>query len=365
MASAIPTDALLYLLLPLYASSFGLGLPQVGVLLAANRLVRIAGYGRVAKFYAERGDRPTISIALLAATCCALAWATLSGFWLLLVARLVWGLCFGAFNLSTQALSIAEIDGAAKRSGRSRALIALGPMIALPLGAWVTVEWGPRVIFFGAAALAASGLFLGRKLPLRSTRHDATSMPPVRRFGLPIGLDVWAFVEGVIIDGLFIIGLTLLVQRSGVDLPVLTAAALMSSRYLAEIFLSPIGGHVAHRVGAERTLLIFSLMTCVALVAFGCGLLIAGAFAIMSLRAVQLPLLPVIVGHRFHGAQRVQALVARSLWRDIGAGVGPLIGGVVLPMFQPWAIYSVGAFLLATATVVAVDWKRAAVEETR
>lgn len=45
MALALPGDAILYLLLPLYAASFGVSLVEAGLLLAANRLVRIAGYG--------------------------------------------------------------------------------------------------------------------------------------------------------------------------------------------------------------------------------------------------------------------------------------------------------------------------------
>ena len=38
-----PGDTVLYLLLPLYAAGFGVTLAEAGLLLAANRLVRIAG----------------------------------------------------------------------------------------------------------------------------------------------------------------------------------------------------------------------------------------------------------------------------------------------------------------------------------
>src|SRR5256885_4298287 len=47
----LPGDTVLYLLLPLHAADFGVGLPEAGVLLAANRLVRIAGYGWAARGY--------------------------------------------------------------------------------------------------------------------------------------------------------------------------------------------------------------------------------------------------------------------------------------------------------------------------
>jgi hypothetical protein len=54
LAFAQPGDTLLYLLLPLHHATFGVSLAEAGLLLAANRLVRIAGYGWVARFYAER-----------------------------------------------------------------------------------------------------------------------------------------------------------------------------------------------------------------------------------------------------------------------------------------------------------------------
>lgn len=118
----------LYLLLPMYGPAFGITLAEAGVLLAANRLVRIVGYGWVARFYARRGDRATCTLAVAAAVLCALSNAALSGFWALLPLR---GLCFAALNLSTQVLATAMPLGAAARSGRSRAFIAVEPMLAL------------------------------------------------------------------------------------------------------------------------------------------------------------------------------------------------------------------------------------------
>src|SRR3954454_23078802 len=63
LAFAQPGDTLLYLLLPLYHAEFGVSLGEAGLLLAANRLVRIAGYGWIAHFYAERGPRAACLLA--------------------------------------------------------------------------------------------------------------------------------------------------------------------------------------------------------------------------------------------------------------------------------------------------------------
>jgi len=350
LAVALPGDTVLYLLLPMYAAQFGVTLAQAGILLAANRLVRIAGYGWVARYYARRGDGPTDTLAVAAAALCALGYATLSGFWLLLPLRLLWGLSFAALNLSTQVTATAEAIGAARRSGRSRAITAMGPVLALPLGAVLADNFGPRVIFFGLAVIALTGLIVTRRLP-----SDPHAVPASRkRLRLPNSLDCWSFLEGLTLDGLFIIGLSYL----GKDLlpggAVVAAGLLLALRYLCEIILSPIGGHIAERFGAERLLVTLSLMTTIMLVGFGAGWIWSCAAAIVVLRALQLPLLPPIVARRTPGPERVQALAARSVWRDIGAGAGPVIAGFLLPVVSAVWIYSVSAGLLAVAALACV-----------
>ena len=119
LALTLPSDTVLYLLLPMYAPSFGVSLAEAGVLLAANRLVRILGYGWVARFYARNGDRPACMLAAAATVICAIGYATLSGFWALLPMRLLWGLSFAALNLSTQTMSTSDPNGAARRNGRT------------------------------------------------------------------------------------------------------------------------------------------------------------------------------------------------------------------------------------------------------
>ncbi len=348
LAAALPTDVVLYLLLPMYGPAFGITLAEAGVLLAANRLVRIVGYGWVARFYARRGDRATCTLAVAAAALCALGNAALSGFWALLPLRLLWGLCFAALNLSTQVLATAMPLGAAARSGRSRAFIAVGPMVALPLAAVASEAAGPRWIFLLLAGVALAGLLAARRLP--DSPHpgmDARRQGPRR----PNALDTWSFLEGFALDGLFIIGLSVLGRDLLPGGAAVVAGVLLALRYGAEIALSPLGGRMADRWGAERLLVSLSLVTAVALLGFGTGWLWSCAAAIVVLRALQLPLLAPIVAHRHPGPDRVRALAARSVWRDIGAGLGPMAAGLLLPTVPAVWIYGAAALMLALAAV--------------
>ncbi|WP_342651343.1 MFS transporter [Pseudomonas sp. REB1044] len=339
----LPSDVLLYLLLPMYAEDFGVTLAQAGVLLAANRLVRIVGYGWVVRFYARHGDRAACSLAAGAAAACALGNATLSGFAALLVLRLVWGLCFATFNLSTQTLATAQAQGAARRAGRSRATLSIGPMLALPLGAVMAQAWGPRSVFFVLCISALLGLWRARALPGEGHSIPARSG---RRLRLPDSIATWSFIEGVALDGLFIFGLSLYAQVHVGESGVLLAGVLMAVRYLSEMLFSPLGGRLADRFGPLRMLVLLSLATALALLVFASQWLFIGAFFVLLLRALQLPLVMTLVALR-NPHERIQALAGNAVWRDIGAGLGPMLAGLLLPKVP--AIWAYGAAALAIA----------------
>lgn len=346
LALCLPSDVLLYLLLPMESQAFGITLAQAGVLLAANRLVRIFGYRHVLNFYARNGDRLTCMIAAGAATVCALGNSMLSGFAALLGLRLIWGLCFAALNLSTQVLATSEPAGAARRAGRSRAVIALGPMLALPLGGWLTLWAGPRPIFMILAGCCLAGLWVARGLP--TTGHDLHSTG--RRFKWPDSVAVWSFIEGVALDGLFIFGLSIQAQKILGGDAVLIAGGLMALRYASEMLLSPLGGRAAQRFGATSMLLLFSFLSALALTAFGSYWVIIGAAAVLVLRALQLPLVTTLVAERNPGTMRVSALASNAVWRDVGAGLGPLLAGLLLPVASaPWVFGLAGAAIAVSA----------------
>ncbi|UXZ20541.1 MFS transporter [Pseudomonas sp. YeP6b] len=346
LALCLPSDVLLYLLLPMQSQAFGITLAQAGVLLAANRLVRIFGYRHVLNFYARNGDRLTCMIAAGAATVCALGNSRLSGFAALLGLRLIWGLCFAALNLSTQVLATSEPAGAARRAGRSRAVIALGPMLALPLGGWLTLWAGPRPIFVILAGCCLVGLWVARGLPTAS--HDLHSTG--RRFKWPDSVATWSFIEGVALDGLFIFGLSIQAQKLLGGDAVLIAGGLMALRYASEMLLSPLGGRAAQRFGATSMLLLFSFLSALALTAFGSYWVIVGAAAVLVLRALQLPLVTTLVAERNPGSMRVSALASNAVWRDVGAGLGPLLAGLLLPVASaPWVFGLAGAAIAVSA----------------
>ncbi|MCC6472456.1 MAG: MFS transporter [Burkholderiales bacterium] len=343
----LPGDVLLYILLPLHAAAFGVSLPEVGVLLAANRLVRIVGYGWVARYFQRHGPRRSCFVATIGAALSTLGYALLSGVWALLVARLLWGLSFAALNISVQVLATAEAQGAARRSGRSRSIVAIGPMVGLLAGTALSLAIGPRPVFGLLALAAAAALAIVPKVP--AMRGAPVALGP--RVTLPTRLDVWSFMQGFGLDGLFVIGLTVLASAAIPDDAALAVGAALALRYLAEILLGPVGGHAAERWGAERLLVLLSLAAAAGLVAIGCGLLWSGAIAVVLLRALLQPLPAPVAALRHPGTQRVPAIARVATWRDLGAGVGPLAAGALLPVLPAWGVYGGTALVIALVSL--------------
>ncbi len=344
----LPTDTVLYLLLPMHAAEFGVSLAEAGVLLAVNRLVRIFGYCWVSRSYERQGPRVACIGAVLGAVGSSLGYALLPGFWWLVVARLMWGLSFAALNIATQALATAQAQGAARRNGRSRAIIAAGPMLGLVAGAVIAMAYGPHVVFLVLAAVALLALPFAWRLPAGQGTPIRSAGP---RFSLPAPLDVWSFVNGFALDGIFILGLSVLAARANPEGAVLAAGLAMALRYVAEVLLGPPGGALAERFGAERLLVLLSLSCAVGLVLIGLGVLWAGAVGIMLLRGLLQPLPAPVTAAAYPGAERVPALARQATWRDLGAGLGPIAAGLLLPLLSPPVLYGATAAALALAAL--------------
>ena len=347
LALTLPTDTVLYLLLPLYAASFGVGLAEAGILLAANRLVRIIGYGWVARSYERYGARRCCIIAVLGSAASSIGYALLPGLWTLLACRLLWGLSFAAMNIATQALATSEPTGAARRSGKSRAIIAAGPMLALMSGAAIAEFWGAPIVFVLLGLVALGALPFALRLPGGHGQKVAGGP----RFGLPSRLDVWSFIQGFGLDGLFVLGLSVLAAEALPHGAGLAAGAALTLRYLSELVLSPVGGRLGERHGSLRMMILLSLVSAAGLALIGMGALWIGAIGVVGLRGLLQPLAPPVAASLVPPAERVSALARLATWRDLGAGIGPLVAGALLPILPSALLYGTAALALALSAL--------------
>ncbi len=351
---AVSGHELIQIVLPLHAAAFGVTLAWVGFLLSINKIIRVIGYGWVVALGRRIGPRSMMVIASAIAAVTALLYALIAGPVVLTIGRLAWGLGFAALHLATMLYAMSVVEQAGTRVGLSRALGAIGPILALVLGS-AAVPWlGPRDVFLVIGLLMAIAVPLSLTLP----RLELAEEPPTpgrQRFSQPTELDLFYFVVGLASDGLFIMTVTLLfADRVSTEMAVLSGGLLIGLRYAAALVVSPIGGWLADRFGADRLQVICGGLYAAGFALVALGFYAIGGVVIVSARAVLAVLANVVVAQRY-GASSRTALSRLSTWTDFGGAIGPMLVGLMIPIFGIRPLYAVSAALLASAVAV-VTW---------
>ncbi len=344
MSLALLGNSLLYVVLPVHAAAFGIGFAWVGVLLSANRMVRIVGYGAVAALGRRIGARRLTIAAAVTATVSTAAYGLCTGEVQLLIARVAWGLAFAALNLTTLSYAVRDSARAGQRVGLSHSVSVLGPVLSLSVGAWLVAYVGPQHIFVILALATLPSIALAWMLP---ELHESVASKPRRMLSWPSWLDLWALALGFAIDGIFVT--TLSVLLSGVvslDSAVLAGGLLLAARRAIEIIAAPAGGTLGDRFGAGRVLLLLGVVLAAGLVASAAGYVLIGAAAIVLTRGA-LSTLAIVLVARLNPDSHMSALSVYATWRDLGAAIGPLVAGLSVSFIGVPILYSaLGGLLL-------------------
>lgn len=347
LALALLGDSLLYAVLPLHAATFGVSLAWVGVLLSANRIVRLFAYPLLPRLAASGLRRFTIAAAALGAIS-TLMFSVASGAWTLLASRLVWGVVFGSLSLSALAYATEWNAVAGKRVGLSLSLRELGPLLSLTLGTFAVATAGMRPTLVALGVLSLAGVAVAKGLPDLVTANEA-SVPAA--FRLPSSADWLSLIAGFVMDGIFPATIGLLIARSsGAGEAAIGAGLLLGFKRVAVVVLAPASGHAADRFG-ERivTATGFAISAAGALMIALDGV-IAGALLIGCGGAVTATAIPIAAADRDPDA-RLAALARSGMARDAGAAAGPLVALAFFDAAGAGAVYSAGGVLLAAVTI--------------
>lgn len=356
LSLAIVGDALLYIVLPVNADLFGVSLAWVGILLAANRIVRTFSYGVIAAVGERIGIKNLCVFATITAVVSTAMYGLVQGWAPLLAARVVWGLSYGALLLAALGYAASDRARTGARVGVSRAIEQVGPLIALTLGAWLAGVAGPRQAFVYLALITCLAALFAVMLPPRVARPPT---PPASRpsaLPKPDRLDILIFWMGFGVDGVFTMTVTImLAAHVALEVAMLSAGLLIAARRVAEIIAAPLSGVVADRFGVRGPLVAASLLLVVGFAFVGIGWLYTGAFAVMIARGALGTLIPSAVALFAPGAV-LRPLARNQTWRDVGAAAGPLTTGFMLAVTTPEMLHLV----LAVVFAVSLSWLMAA-----
>ena len=156
---ALMGDSLLYAVLAAEAPALGIPLVSVGLLLSANRFVRLITNSLAGAVYHRYGREWPYFLAMVASAFTTFAYGLPIGFAFFLLARLAWGTCWSFLNLG---MYLSVLDHSDERTrgqwmGRIKSISRIGTIGAVTLGAYLTDLVGFRPVVFGMGVLALAG----------------------------------------------------------------------------------------------------------------------------------------------------------------------------------------------------------------
>lgn len=373
VAFSLLGDMMMYAVIPVHYIALGLTPLQVGVLLSANRWVRM-----VTNSIAERATRhlppSTLMIAALVASGATTAvYGLTTPFIFFLIARLVWGMCWsflrqiGVMN----AVGTTETDKIGRMLGIYHGVVRIGFVAGTFAGGLLFDSLGYRFGFLLMAGLSLAGIVpaalgIGGRKRLVLPKGDGLSKSGGRA-------EDWltyarGFLVGTVGSGIVMstLGHVLNERISGgfsLGAAVIGVATingfLLAVRSSFQIFGSPFLGALIDKIGVFKSqLLLFSVATATLIMAFLqiplVFILLLVVVFFLSETALHLGL---TVQAGIRGSKRY-AYLATAM--DMGSATGPVVGwtAVGLLLSSRWTFLIGGGFYLLGTLLTMVTMRR-------
>lgn len=384
---ALLGDQMLYVVLPGQPQVAGIGIASLGVILGVNRFIRLGANGMSGVLSDRLGRRSPFLLGMLLALLSTAGYLLTSGFWPLLVARLVWGVAFALISVSglSIALDVATAADRGRTVGLYLSLVQCGTLLGLVLSGLLVDRIGYRATLAVYVPLTALGclvawLTLHETAPGRAGR--GTSSAP-RASGSAIGraldLDRRLIVPAYASFTSYFAGSGILMATLGMYLRqvasaggVLMAVAtltglLLASRRLAGMVMSPLAGYLSDRTGSRRMVAVVGTLTILAgflvfvLAPRGLGAVVIGVALTAIGEGVLHPSLAAWVGDATPEHRRGVMMGALATVNDLGAAIGPVVGYALAAALDLDAAYALCLALTASSALVllAVSARRA------
>ena len=372
-------DASLYAVLPTHVADAGIALAMVGIILSANRFIRLVLNGPAGLAYDRFPRRPLFLLSLLLGTISTGIYGLGGGFYPLLAGRLLWGLSWAGIWVGGNTM-ILDISGPGNRGryvGSYNICFFLGTASGSALGGLLTDWLGYHAAMGIGAALTLTGtaivwIFLPETSRTRPEKAAPTAMG--KRFS---SLDTGgrrrlatAFllmgVNRLCVAGTLMptFGLFLLehfgsrIEIGGLILGVSSATGIgLSMTYLISMGSAPLMGRISDGLGSRWQAVAWGLLPG----AIGFGLMAVGhpaavlaglpliAFASGSNQGLSIS----IVGDLSAEARRGRRMGLLFTTGDLASAVAPLTAYALIPVIGLRVIYLGLAALLVVMLLLA------------
>lgn len=340
-------DAFLYPLLPVFGKSLGFSVFEIGLLLSVNRFVRILGNTYIANVIRQFGIKRIITLSAILASITTYLYGLQIGFYLFLMTRILWGLCYSGLQVS----SLSYIARLPSHSGFALGIVeslkALGPLLILIIGPVLVTEIG---IYSGLqliALISTVGILFSIALP-----HSNT--PPFQRVKTkdsfaftPINLLV--FLLSLTINGILVVALSELLSNTlspAQNLLAIVAFYILLKKLFA-FGLSMLSSFITLYIKVQH-LYVFSVFMCLAgLLFIASGLTTIGIVWTFLFNAVVVTYSPLLaIRKSADNNSSLKAISGVNTWSDLGAALGALSGiQVIVSLGSSALFYTLSAIL--------------------
>jgi len=371
-ALSLVGDTTLYAVLPTHTVEAGIALGSVGIILSANRAVRVLLNGPAGLAYDRWPRRRLFVPALFVGALSTAVYAATRGFWPLLVGRLLWGLAWSGIWVggATVILDVTTVHDRGRWMGLYQTWFFLGAGLGAFAGGLLTDSVGyATAMWIGAGLTAAGGLVALFSLPeTRPTQPTAGNSPAGDGTvsvgpGLRAHRGLWvaASLQGInrfVIAGVLTATAGLLVQDRlrptslGLGVATLTGA-LAAGRTLLSMAAAPLVGTTSDRLGSRWRVTVWALalgavsmllISRRAPVAILAGILM-GAVASGGVQSLVTALTGDVAGQ----AQRGRAIGLLHTAGDLGSALGPPVAYALQPAIGLSGVYLLCASLFTAA----------------
>jgi predicted MFS family arabinose efflux permease len=252
-----------------------------------------------------------------------------SGIFGWILARIIWGLSYSVFRISAISYSL-DHQRQGLSLGLSKSVQEAGPMLILWVAPPLLFPLDPKVIFFILSVASLPGFYFALKLP---KKFGETTPFSFRRFAkIPSPFNLLTFCSSVLIEGMVVVTLGVLFLKHRENISVLAASILAASylgyRRICLIAFSPFGGWIADKYGLEKVFSLSMVMVLTGLIFLTAGMIELGAIILFAFYSVLSALTPGAASTK--GQHALDAVSENATWRDIGAALGTLVGGLLL-----------------------------------
>lgn len=375
-------DMAMYVILPAQNTALGFSAIQVGLLLSANRWIRLVTNQIAQRLIRRSGTRIAFPIALGIGSLIAAGYAIAPSFAALLLLRMAWGACWSIIRHTgvMTSNSAAGPDSRGRSMGIYLALVNIGFVTGTFVAGWL-YDWGGfQRAFIMAAALSLAALPAAFVAQMRrgtispSARTvenpeetgvpgimNGRTKPVIRNLtgGGTIGFTLSArgFIVSFVGSGLIMSTLGFMLRErygGAVDVGSVSIGVtaltgmLLSIRSIINLIGLPAAGVVLDRIGHHRTLRIGFTVSGIALLAaavFGTTTVMIPMIVVFFIGAM-VARLAVESQAAQHGHRSYAALATST---DLGSAIGPMLGWIGIELSQSGSIFWVGAALLLFA----------------